>query len=81
VIDPTAFGGKAAFTRQTTWLTEACVACPPRPGVDRVRIPGQQALERQRAASEHGVVLSSSIIDGLRPFAADAGLVMPMPIR
>ncbi|HXP96775.1 MAG TPA: Ldh family oxidoreductase [Telmatospirillum sp.] len=80
VIDPTAFGGKAAFTRQTTWLTEACVNCPPRPGVDRVRIPGELALARQRTSRDHGVILSSSIVDGLRPLAVEAGLVMPMPL-
>jgi L-lactate dehydrogenase len=80
VIDPSAFGGKAAFTRQTTWLTEACVNCPPRPGVDRVRIPGEQALVRRRAAMEQGVPLSEAIIAPLRPLAKNAGLIVPAPI-
>ncbi|MDR3439221.1 Ldh family oxidoreductase [Telmatospirillum sp.] len=78
IIDPSAFGGASAFTRQTSWLTEACASCPPRPGVDRVRIPGEQALVRRREAILHGVPLSSQIIEGLRPWAERSHLAMPL---
>lgn len=38
VIDPNAFAGLDAFTRQTGWLVDACHANPPLPGRARVRL-------------------------------------------
>jgi len=39
VIDPAALGGSSNYLDETTWLTDACHANPPRPGVDAVRVP------------------------------------------
>jgi LDH2 family malate/lactate/ureidoglycolate dehydrogenase len=47
-IDPQAFGGVAAFGRQMDWLVDACHAAKPRPGVERVRLPGEGGLARFR---------------------------------
>jgi LDH2 family malate/lactate/ureidoglycolate dehydrogenase len=80
VIDPTAFGGKDGFMRQTTWLAEACKNNPPRPGVDKVRVPGERALAYKREALAHGVPLSAPIVDGLRPHCEKFGLEMPRPL-
>lgn len=77
VIDPAAFGGLEAFTRQTGWLAKACHSSSARPGCDPVRVPGEHALAKKRAALAHGVVLHPGILDGLRPAAEKLGVAMP----
>lgn len=77
VVDPAAFGGREAFGRQTGWLAEACRRAAPRPGVERVRLPGEQALARRRDALARGVVMYPGIMDALRPFAERFGIEMP----
>jgi len=77
VIDPNAFAGLDAFTRQTGWLADACLSSAPRPGVERVRIPGAQALARKRAAAAAGVTLHPGILDALRPSAEKFGVAVP----
>ena len=77
VFDPSAFGG--GFTRQTTWLAEACRACPPVPGVDAVRVPGQRGLELKRRALAEGVPLYPGILDALAPHAGRFGVALPVP--
>jgi LDH2 family malate/lactate/ureidoglycolate dehydrogenase len=79
VIDPDAFGGGEAFVRQTGWLAEACRATPPRPGVDRVRLPGESGLASRREAKAKGVPLSPQTLDALRAAAARHGVAMPEP--
>jgi LDH2 family malate/lactate/ureidoglycolate dehydrogenase len=69
VIDPGAFGGSAAFTRETGWLANACRTTPPVPGVDAVRVPGQRGLARKRRALAEGVTLYPGIMAALEPFA------------
>ena len=65
VWDPEAFGGREAFLRQTGWLADTCRANPPRPGVSAVRLPGQAALARRRAALTDGMALHPGIIESL----------------
>lgn len=77
VMDPAAFAGHTAFTRQTSWLVNACRENPARPGVDRVRIPGDNAMKRRRAAMEGGVDISSTIVAAIEPYAGRFGLAMP----
>lgn len=77
VVDPAAFGGREAFVRQTGWLAEACRSAAPRPGVERVRLPGEQALARRRESLARGVVMYPGIMDALRPFAERFGIAMP----
>lgn len=74
VIDPTAFAGEEAFRRQTSWLTAACRDNPPRPGVERVRVPGDRAMQCRRAALRDGVPLSAAIVGALAPHLENAGL-------
>ncbi|WP_114972481.1 Ldh family oxidoreductase [Rhodoferax ferrireducens] len=78
VIDPNAFAGLDAFTRQTGWLADACHANPPLPGGPRVRLPGEQALVRQREAMEAGVPLAQGTVDALRLLAEGEGLQFPL---
>ena len=77
VIDPDAFAGQAAFTRQVSWLVNACRENPPRPGVERVRSPGENAAKRRREALASGVRLAAPIVAALRPYAERFGLAMP----
>jgi len=80
VFDPTAFSGIPEFARQTDWLAAACRSNPPRPGVDAVRLPGDGALARKRAALNDGVVPYPGIMDGLRSWADKLGVVPPAPV-
>jgi LDH2 family malate/lactate/ureidoglycolate dehydrogenase len=80
VIDPDAFGGGEAYRRETSWLAEACRATPPRPGVGRVRVPGEGALARRREAERDGVRLYPGILDSLRPWAEKFAVPLPAPV-
>jgi LDH2 family malate/lactate/ureidoglycolate dehydrogenase len=80
VLDPAAFGGRSAFISETDWLIEACHTNPPRPGLHRVRVPGDEAMARQRAALTDGIALSQAILDGLAPHVAACGLTLPQPL-
>lgn len=77
VMDPAAFGGVDAYLRQTGWLAEACRTNPPRPGVERVRLPGDSAMSRRADALEHGVVLYPGIADALKDRAAKLDISVP----
>ena len=77
VLDPGAFGGVPAFKRQTSWLADACRSAEPRPGVDRVRVPGDQAAATRREAERSGVPLGAAIVAALRPYAERFGCTLP----
>jgi len=80
VWDPEAFGGRDAFLRQTGWLADACHANPPRPGINRVRLPGEAALGRKKTALADGVTLYPTIIASIEPHAERLGVTMPTPV-
>jgi L-lactate dehydrogenase len=80
VWDPEAFGGTDAFLRQTGWLANACRANPPRPGVEKVRLPGEAAMNRKRAALDGGVVLHDGIMPSLFPHAERLGVDLPQAL-
>jgi L-lactate dehydrogenase len=66
LLDPEAFAGGDAFRRQTDWLVEACRSAAPRPGIERVRLPGEAALARRRQALAEGVDLYPGILKRLQ---------------
>jgi LDH2 family malate/lactate/ureidoglycolate dehydrogenase len=80
VIDPNAFGGVAAFTRQTSWTAAASREVRPRPGVERVRLPGERALARKRTALQEGVSLYPGIVAELAKWAERLGVRVPRPL-
>ncbi len=80
VLDPEAFGGLAAFKRQMDALAEAAHDSKPRPGVDRVRLPGERGLQRYREQSVHGVALYPTIMPALEVWARKFGVAVPPPI-
>jgi L-lactate dehydrogenase len=80
VLDPRAFGGGDAFARQTRWLADACHEAKPRPGVERVRLPGERGLALWRVQSARGVRLYPSILPALEPWADKLGVAPPQPL-
>ena len=77
VMNPRCFGGTEAFGRQMTHLAETCRATPPRPGFERVRLPGESGLRRRRLQLADGVELHPSILPALAPWARKFGLTAP----
>lgn len=80
VWDPEAFGGTAAFLRQTGWLAAACHASPARDPGRPVRLPGEAALARKARALTEGVVLYPTIMESLAQPAATLGIALPRPM-
>ncbi|MEP7274808.1 MAG: Ldh family oxidoreductase [Betaproteobacteria bacterium] len=77
VLDPAAFGGAAAFARQADFLVDACHAATPRPGVARVRVPGENGLARYREQRAQGVALHPTILPALAPWATRLNVPAP----
>lgn len=81
VIDPALFGGVEKFRRETSHLAGQCRATPPRPGVDRVRLPGEGGLRRRTAQLEQGVELYPGVLNALTPWAQRYGVALPAEKR
>ncbi len=77
VLDPEAFGGLEAFRRQMDHMVRAAHDSKPRPGIERVRMPGEAGLRRMREARERGVALYPTIMPALAPWAQR--LAVPLP--
>ena len=77
VLNPALFGGVEDFRRQMTWLAAACRRTPPRPGVDRVRLPGEAGLQRREQQLKAGVELYPEILPALKPWAQRLGVPLP----
>ncbi len=77
VWDPALFGGTDAFARETGWLARACRESPPRPGFDRVRLPGESGLRRREAQLRDGLDLHPDTIPSLRPWGEKLGIALP----
>lgn len=77
VLDPEAFGGLRAFRRQMDFMIERAHDATPRASVDRVRIPGERAMQRYREQRTLGVALVPGIMSALEPWAQK--LATPSP--
>jgi L-lactate dehydrogenase len=80
VFDPAAFGGYRDFVRQSAFLAFACRNTPPRPGVDKVRLPGERALARRAEQLAHGVALHPDIMPALMPWTERLAVAAPAPL-
>ena len=80
-LNPALFGGTDAFLRQTTWVADACRATPPRPGVERVRLPGEAGLRRRESQLRDGIALYPSIMPALTPWARKLEVALPRPLE
>ncbi len=74
VIDPDAFGGRAAFARHAEFTAAACRAVPPARGVTKVRVPGDGAASSRRAALRDGMTVDASAKKALAARAAKLGV-------
>jgi L-lactate dehydrogenase len=81
VLDPAAFGGIDDFRRQIDWLVDACHNATPRPGGERVRMPGENGMKRYRDQQAHGIALHPGILPSLQPWADKLGVAVPNPTR
>lgn len=79
IMDPAAFGGGDSFVRQTGSIAAACRRSPPAPGVEAVRLPGEQGLARRRRAWAEGLHLYPGITEALAPWAERFDVVPPAP--
>lgn len=77
VFEPALFGGTKAFCRQTDHVASACRATPPRPGFERVRLPGEAGLHRRRTQLARGVELYPSIRPLITPWSEKFGMAFP----
>ena len=74
-IDPEAFGGRAAFLRQSSFIAQACRDAKPFDAP--VRLPGAAGLARKRRALAEGVALSQEIVSSLTELSHRLGIAMP----
>ncbi len=81
ILDPDAFGGLAAFRRQMDAVTAAARNARPRPGVDRVRLPGERGLAHYRDALARGLSLYPAILPALSAWAERYGVPLPGKIE
>ena len=80
IIDPEAFGGLRQFTRQMDWLAAACHAAMPRPGIEKVRLPGERAFARFRQQQRDGVELYPGIMEELRAWTGRFDVALPQAL-
>ena len=81
VLDPALYGGRDEFIRQMKWLSDACHQTPPRPGVDRVRLPGESGLRKRAEQLANGVELYPGIMPALGPWAQKHGVPLPQTVK
>jgi L-lactate dehydrogenase len=80
ILDPALFGGRGDFERQTSWLSRVCRESPPRPGFERVRLPGENGLRRREVQLAKGIELHPDTVPALRPWAHKLGVALPEPL-
>lgn len=80
IIDPKAFAGAQAFTRQTGAVAQQCHASRPARAGTKVRTPGEKGLASAQAQREGGVELYPSIMPMLEPWAARLGVALPSAV-
>ncbi len=79
VIDPRAFAGLDAFTRQTSTVAAACRASrPAHPGI-AVRMPGDKGIALSSRQMQAGIDLYPSIMPLLAAWSIKLGVTAPDP--
>jgi L-lactate dehydrogenase len=80
VFDPQAFGGLHEFKRQMDFMGVAARGAMPRPGAERVRLPGEAGMRRYRDNVDNGVALYPAIMPALAPWAKKLGVDAPTAV-
>ena len=78
VIDPEAFGGREQYLQEIERFKRHVLHTPPRPGFDRVRLPGERLLESLRRSEERGVAVEASMAHRLEKLASKYGVAPPV---
>ena len=78
VIDPRAFAGLDAFTRQTGHVADACRASRPACEGSAVRTPGEKGVALADKQKQGGVELYPSILPSLSSWAIKLGVTEPV---
>ncbi|MDB5896362.1 MAG: lactate dehydrogenase [Rhodoferax sp.] len=81
IIDPRAFAGLDAFTRQTDTVADRCRASRPAQAGQPVRTPGEKGLRGTERQLREGVKLYPSIMPSLEPWADKYGVQPPQPLE
>jgi LDH2 family malate/lactate/ureidoglycolate dehydrogenase len=81
VIAPEAFSGADPFLAEADYLVARCHASRPYPGLPAVRLPGEKALARKRAALVDGVELYPGVLGRLRDVARRLDVGVPFTQR
>jgi LDH2 family malate/lactate/ureidoglycolate dehydrogenase len=77
ILDPAAFGGREMYLKQAARLAQMVHASAPRDGFDRVRLPGENGLERQAQMLRDGVPLPAALLADLEAQAQQYSVAMP----
>jgi LDH2 family malate/lactate/ureidoglycolate dehydrogenase len=78
IIDPGAFSGLDAFTRQTDKVAELCHASRRAQAGVPVRTPGERGFQRAAEQTAQGVDLYPSILPSLEPWAKKLSVALPV---
>jgi LDH2 family malate/lactate/ureidoglycolate dehydrogenase len=76
IIDPQAFAGVDAFTRQMQHIAQACSDNPPRTDGPPVRLPGTNGLRKRAARLRDGIALHPEILPALQPWGERYGVAL-----
>ena len=77
ILDPDAFSGSGAFTRQTGAVVDQCHAARPAQSGKAVRMPGEKGLANAKEQRDAGVELYPGILASLAPWCSKFGIPMP----
>jgi L-lactate dehydrogenase len=80
ILDPAFFGGREAYLKQAKKLADMVHSSLPRDGFDKVRLPGENGLERRAERIRDGVPLPQDLIADLEIQTLQYGVVMPAPV-
>ncbi|MPV36907.1 Ldh family oxidoreductase [Georgenia subflava] len=79
-LDVEHFVGRAGFDAGVAQLAAAVLGSRPRPGVERIMLPGQPEAERARRTAVDGIALDPTTLAGLHAAAAEVGVTLPAPV-
>lgn len=80
IIDPRAFAGLDAFTRQTSTVAAMCRASRPANAGQAVRTPGERGLALASLQKEQGLALYPSVLPGLAVWAEKFKVALPQAL-
>ncbi|MEL6925234.1 MAG: Ldh family oxidoreductase, partial [Bacteroidota bacterium] len=81
LIDPAAFGGADAFSKETSYLAKAAKQAKTVAGQPPVRLPGERARRLRQQQLEQGLFLYPTILPTLEAPAKKYGVALPKAIE